>query len=80
MTFTPKSTAHNFVAFMIMFASCIIGSIAIFCFAIGMETGNRIVTSMMAALVEHAAYVIGLFILFNIVIIGMYWKRKGKNL
>jgi hypothetical protein len=81
MTFLPESRppAHNLLMFIIMFSLCIIGSIGIFVFAVGMETGDKIVESMMTSLIEHAAYVIGLFVLFNLLILGMYWKRKGTK-
>jgi hypothetical protein len=74
-----KSPQQNVVFFTILFTACILGSIGIFIFAVGLETGNRIVNFTMKSLIEHAAIVLTLFGLFNVVVFLVYLKHKKKG-
>ena len=49
-----KPTFRHTLVFTWMFTACLAGSVAIFMFAVGMETGNKIINQAMAALIEHA--------------------------
>ncbi|MBI3601975.1 MAG: hypothetical protein HY209_03685 [Candidatus Omnitrophica bacterium] len=71
--------ANRWIFFTILFAACILGSIGIFIFAVGLETGNRIVNFTMKALIEHATAVLVLFGIFNIIVFCIYVKVR-KNL
>ena len=73
----PKPLKQNIVFFTVLFASCIIGSIAIFLFGVGMETGNPIVRNCMKVLVENVFWVMAGFVLFNALIFWIY--RLGKR-
>jgi hypothetical protein len=74
-----KSPKQNVVFFSILFAACILGSIGIFIFAVGLETGNRIVNFTMTTLIENAAAILVLFGLFNAFVLGIYLKNKKKG-
>ncbi len=72
-----KPTLQNIVFFIFLFVTCVLGSIGIFIFGVGMETGNRIVSDVMTLLVANAGWVFGLFGLFNVMIWLIY--RKGRR-
>ena len=74
-----KSPKQNIAFFTILFAACILGSIGIFIFAVGLETGNRIVNFTMKTLIENAMIVFILFGLFNAVVVWVYMKNKKKG-
>jgi hypothetical protein len=74
-----KSPKQNAVFFAILFTACILGSIGIFIFAVGLETGNRIVNFTMKTLIENAAIVFILFGIFNLIVFGIYVKSKKKG-
>ena len=67
----------NFIFFTALFSACIIGSIAIFLFGVGMETGDPIVRHVMEVLVANALLVIITFVLFNALMFWIY--RLGKR-
>ena len=71
--------ANPIVFFTILFTACILGSIGIFIFAVGLETGNRIVNFTMRALIENAAMVFVLFGIFNALVLWVYASNKKKN-
>ena len=74
-----KSPQQNVVFFSILFAACILGSIGIFIFAVGLETGNRIVNFTMKTLLENALVILVLLGLFNAFVLGMYFQNKKKG-
>ena len=73
----PKPLKQNIVLFTVLFVSCIIGSIAIFLFGVGMETGNPIVRNVMKVLVANVFWVLAGFVLFNALMFWIY--RLGKR-
>ena len=81
MTTQPseKTPKQNVVFFTILFTACILGSIGIFIFAVGLETGNRIVNFTMKTLIENVMIILVLFGTFNAVILGIYLKNKKKG-
>lgn len=74
-----KSPQQHAVFFTILFTACIVGSIAIFLFAVGLETGNRIVNFTMRTLLENSLIVVGLVIVFNAAVFLVYLKNKKKG-
>src|SRR5690242_4813612 len=72
------SPKQNIVFFTILFAACILGSIGIFIFAVGLETGNRIVNFTMQTLIENAMVILALFGIFNALVFWIYLKNKKK--
>ena len=72
-----KPLKQNIVCFSVLFVSCIVGSIAIFLFGVGMETGNPIVRSVMKVLVENVFLVLAAFVFFNALMFWVY--RLGKR-
>lgn len=74
-----KSPKQNIVFFTILFTACILGSIGIFIFAVGLETGNKIVNFTMKTLIENAAIVFILFGVFNAIVFWIYMSNKKKG-
>ena len=74
-----KSPKQNVVFFTILFAACILGSVGIFIFAVGLETGNRIVNFTMKSLIENALVVFILLGIFNAIVFWVYLKYKKKG-
>jgi hypothetical protein len=70
---------NRVIFFTILFAACILGSIGIFMFAVGLETGNRIVTFTMRSLIENASVIFILFGVFNAFVFWFYLKNKQKG-
>lgn len=70
--------AHRIIFFTILFTACVLGSIGIFIFAVGLETGNRIVSFTMRSLLENATAVFVLFGIFNALVFWIYMKNKKK--
>ena len=70
---------RHIVFFTVLFTACILGSIGIFIFAVGLETGNRIVNFTMKTLIENATVVLLLFSLFNVVVFWVYLKGRKHS-
>ena len=70
---------QNIVLFTVLFVSCIVGSIAIFLFGVGMETGNPIVRNVMTVLVENVFLVLAVFVLFNVLMFWLYRLGRQKT-
>ena len=73
-----KPSRQNIIFFTVMFAACIIGSVAIFLFAVGIEVGDPIIRTVMEVLVKNFALVLVAFGAFNAAVFGAYWLRQ-KN-
>ena len=70
---------RHLVFFTILFAACILGSMGIFIFAVGLETGNRVVNFTMKTLIENATVILLLFGLFNLIVFWVYLTHKKKG-
>ena len=70
--------SRHFVFFSILFVACILGSIAIFVFAVGMETGNNIVNDTMTMLIRNSIWVLLLFGTFNACVWLIYRQQRRK--
>ena len=75
----PSSAARNFCMFALMFVTCLLGSVAIFVFAVGMETGNKVSNAMMSYLVANATLVLAAFVFFNVFVFFVYTCNKNKR-
>jgi hypothetical protein len=76
---SEKTSKQNVVFFAILFTACILGSIGIFVFAVGLETGNRIVNFTMKTLIENVVVILILFGIFNAIIFWIYMTHKKKG-
>lgn len=74
-----KSPQQHAVFFTILFTACMVGSVGIFFFAVGLETGNRVVNFAMRTLLENAMIVVGLVAVFNVAVFMVYLKNKKKG-
>ena len=79
MPLKPTSNKQNTVFFTVLFTACIAGSIAIFLFGVGMETGDPIVRNVMKVLLKNTFLVMVAFVLFNAAILWTYWLRKQRS-
>ena len=73
---TVAAASRDLIFFTVLFLACIIGSIAIFLFGVGMETGDPIVRNVMKVLVANSFWVFVAFMLFNAAVFGTYRLRK----
>ncbi len=77
--YNQSLVANRWIFFTILFAACILGSVGIFIFAVGLETGNRIVNFTMKTLIEHATVVFVLFGIFNALVFWVYMKGRKNS-
>lgn len=70
--------ANRIIFFTVLFTACVLGSVGIFIFAVGLETGNRIVSFTMQTLLENATVVFVLFGIFNTIVFWIYMKNRKK--
>ena len=74
-----KPTVRHALDFAFMFTACLVGSVAIFIFAVGMETGNNAINQMMRSLVDNVMWVLAAFVFFNVFMFLIYFRnKKGK--
>lgn len=62
-----------------LFITCLVGSIAIFVFAVGLETADPIINHVMTVLIENAVLVVAAFGLFNSFLLWSYFRNKKKG-
>ena len=70
----PKNIG-DLIFFIFLFATCIAGSVGIFLFAVGMESGHPIVVGAMKALLDNFYLVFFSLLFFNVVIFYIYKQR-----
>jgi hypothetical protein len=69
--FTPK----DLVFFVFLLIVCVIGSVGIFWFAVGVESGNRIIEGFMKSLLNNAVGIVAVLLLCNVFLVLYYKKR-----
>ena len=74
----PKTkTFKDFIFFLTLFVVCIVGSIGIFIFAVGLESGNAIVVGAMKALLDNFYLIFFSLLLFNLFIFLIYKRKRS---
>lgn len=72
-----KFSTRDALFFMFLFIVCVIGSVAVLWFAVGVENGNRIVKDFMRALLDNAVGIVAALILFNVFLVFYYSKKRS---
>jgi hypothetical protein len=70
--FTPKELAF----FVFLLVLCAAGSIGIFWFAVGVESGNRIMEGFMRSLLHNAVAIVIILLMFNILLVWFYSRKR----
>ena len=73
----PKNL-KDIIFFAAMFVLCILGSIGIFIFAVGIESGNRIIVGAMQSLLDNFYLVFFSLLFFNVVIFYIYKQNRSQ--
>jgi hypothetical protein len=71
-----KVTPREIVFFAFLLILCVAGSVGIFWFAVGVESGNRIMEGFMRSLLDNAVGIVGILLLFNIFLVLYYSKKR----
>jgi hypothetical protein len=71
-----KVTPGEILFFVFLFVLCIAGSAGIFWFAVGIENGNRIMQGFLRSLLDNAAGIVTVLLLFNIFLVLYYSKKR----
>ena len=74
-----RQRVSDFLFFLFLFVACLLGSFGILIFAVGLETGNKIIQTVMQSLLDQASVVIILFLVFNLIIVGFYKIMVSKR-
>ena len=72
----PKNL-KDLIFFATLFFICIVGSIGIFLFAVGLDAGHPIVVGAMKALLDNFYLVFFSLLFFNVLIFYIYKQRKS---
>ena len=70
-----KITSKDAVFFILLFILCVVGSIGIFWFAVGIENGNVIMKNFLRSLLDNAVGIVAALLLFNVFLV-FYYSRK----
>jgi hypothetical protein len=70
--FSPKELAF----FLFLLVLCVAGSIGIFWFAVGIESGNRIMEGFMRSLLDNAVAIVAVLLLFNLFLVFWFSKKR----
>ena len=80
MTTQPKpKNIKDLIFFVFLFLVCIIGSVGIFLFAVGIETGHPIIIAAMRSLLDNFYLVFFSLLFFNGVIFYLYKQGQPKK-
>jgi hypothetical protein len=75
-----KITAKELLFFVFLLVVCVVGSVGIFWFAVGVESGNRIIKGFMQSLMGNAVGIVAVLLVFNILLVVYYSKvLKGRK-
>ena len=71
-----KFTSKDLIFFLFLLLLCVAGSVGIFWFAVGVESGNRIIQGFMGSMLHNAVGIVGVLLLFNIFLVVYYSKKR----
>jgi hypothetical protein len=71
-----KVTPRDILFFAFLIVVCVLGSAGIFWFAVGIESGNRIMEGFMRSLLGNAVGIVVALLLFNIFLVFFYSKKR----
>lgn len=72
-----KFSPRDAVFFALLIIICVAGSVAVLWFAVGVESGNQIIKDFMRALLDNAVGIVLALILFNILLVMFYSKKRS---
>ena len=78
MTQPKPKNIKDLIFFICLFLICIAGSVVIFLFAVGIESGHPIVVGAMKALLENFYLVFFSLLFFNVILFYIY-KNRNKS-
>ena len=76
MTESKPKNWKDLIFFTFLFVVCIAGSVGIFLFAVGLDTGHPIVVGAMKALLENFYLVFFSLLFFNVILFYIYKNRS----
>ena len=71
-----KITPKDALFFAFLLAVCVVGSVGIFWFAVGIENGNTIMKNFFKALLDNAVGIVIILLLFNLFLVVYYSKKR----
>ena len=73
-----KKSLKDLIFFLSLFFICMIGSVGIFVFAVGLETGHPIIIAAMRSLMDNFYLVFFSLLFFNVAIFYLYKQSQSK--